>query len=170
MSKKIIWFSLRLTFFIVVGIAYAILSAINPAPILNIFMWLGLAFLIWHSAKEIKAQKQQMAFVISTTIILSYITLGIKGAFYIADFNEVYLGENSGLWPSDWMTFTTKALISPSVWLEKVAFAFAFEMHSFKIGSFELNLGLFGTKAMKISELISWFAFYFLVRKKAIHN
>jgi len=167
MSKKIIWFSLRLIFFIVVGIAYAIVSAINPAPILNIFMWLGLAFLIWHSAKEIKAQKQQMAFVIFTTIILSYIILGIKGAFYIADFNEVYLGENSGLWPSDWSTFTTKALISPSVWLEKVAFAF--EMHSLKIGSFALNFGLSGTKTMKINELILWFAFYFFVRKKAIN-
>ncbi|MEJ6685976.1 MAG: hypothetical protein QNK70_01700 [Crocinitomicaceae bacterium] len=170
MSKQIIWFSLRLTFFIVLGIAYAILSAINPAPILNILMWLGLAFLIWHSAKEIKTQKQQMAFVTITTIILSYITLGIKSAFYIADFNEVYLGGNSGLLPTDWIPITTKSLISPSVWLEKVAFAFAFEMYSLKIGLFVLNFGLFGTKAMKIIELISWFAFYFFVRKKAIHN
>ena len=167
MSKNIIWFSLRLTFFIIVGIAYAILSAINPAPILNILMWLGIALLIWHSAQEIKARKQQMAFVIITIIILSYITLGIKSAFYIAYFNEAYLGENSGLWPSDWITFTTKALIFPSVWFEKVAFAFAFEIQTFKIGSFILNLGLSGTKILKISELILLFVFCYQAIKKS---
>ena len=169
MSKNIIWFSLRLTFFIIVGIAYAILSAINPAPILNILMWLGIALLIWHSAQEIKAQKQQMAFVIITIIILSYITLGIKSAFYIAYFNEAYLGENSGLWPSDWITFTTKALIFPSVWFEKVMFAFSYEVQTFKIGSVEMSLGLFGTKILKISELMLLCFISFIASKKVIN-
>ena len=169
MSKNIIWFSLRLTFFIIVGIAYAILSAINPAPILNILMWLGIALLIWHSAQEIKAQKQQMAFVIITIIILSYITLGIKSAFYIAYFNEAYLGENSGLLPSDWITFTTKALIFPSVWFEKVMFAFSYEVQTFKIGSVEMSLGLFGTKILKISELMLLCFISFIASKKVIN-
>jgi hypothetical protein len=49
-------------------------------------------------------------------------------------------------------------------------FAFSYEVQTFKIGSVEMSLGLFGTKILKISELISLYAFYYLANKKAINN
>jgi hypothetical protein len=165
MSKKIIWLSLRVTFFIVVGILYALISAINPVPIFNIFIWLGLAMLIWLSAKEIRNKKQQFIFVCTSTIILSYIILGIKSTLYIAHFNEIYLGEASSVLPNDWMINSAKALIFPSIWFEKVIFAFSYEIQTFKIGSVEISLGSFGTKILKGSELMLLCIFYFLSKK-----
>jgi hypothetical protein len=170
MSKNIIWFSLRLTFFIVIGILYALLASINPAPVFNILLLLGLAALIWLSAKEIKMKKQQFVFVCVISIVISYIILGIKSTFFIAYFNEMYLGEASSLFPNNWMINSSKALIFPSIWFEKVMFAFSYEVQTFKIGSVEMSLGLFGTKILKISELISLYAFYYLANKKAINN
>lgn len=170
MSKNIIWFSLRLTFFIVIGILYALLASINPAPVFNILLLLGLAALIWLSAKEIKMKKQQFVFVCLISIVISYIILGIKSTFFIAYFNEMYLGEASSLFPNNWMINSSKALIFPSIWFEKVMFAFSYEVQTFKIGSVEMSLGLFGTKILKISELISLYAFYYLANKKAINN
>ena len=170
MSKNIIWFSLRLTFFIVTGILYALLASINPAPFFNILLLLGLAALIWLSAKEINMKQQQFVFVCIISIILSYIILGIKSTFFIAHFNEMYLGEVSSLFPNNWMINSSKALIFPSIWFEKVMFAFSYEVQTFKIGSVEMSLGLFGTKILKISELISLYAFYYLANKKAINN
>jgi hypothetical protein len=170
MSKNIIWFSLRLTFFIATGILYALLASINPAPVFNILLLLGLAALIWLSAKEINMKQQQFVFVCIISIILSYIILGIKSTFFIAYFNEMYLGEASSLFPNNWMINSSKALIFPSIWFEKVMFAFSYEVQTFKIGSVEMSLGLFGTKILKISELISLYAFYYLANKKAINN
>ena len=170
MSKNIIWFSLRLTFFIVIGILYALLASINPAPVFNIFLLLGLAALIWLSAKEIKMKKQQFVFVCVISIVISYIILGIKSTFFIAHFNEMYLGEASSLFPNNWTINSSKTLIFPSIWFEKVMFAFSYEVQTFKIGSVEMSLGLFGTKILKISELISLYAFYYLANKKAINN
>ena len=170
MSKNIIWFSLRLTFFIVIGILYALLASINPAPVFNILLLLGLAALIWLSAKEINMKQQQFVFVCIISIILSYIILGIKSTFFIAHFNEMYLGEDSSLFPNNWMINSSKTLIFPSIWFEKVMFAFSYEVQTFKIGSVEMSLGLFGTKILKISELISLYAFYYLANKKAINN
>ena len=170
MSKNIIWFSLRLTFFIVIGILYALLASINPAPVFNIFLLLGLAALIWLSAKEINMKQQQFVFVCIISIILSYIILGIKSTFFIAHFNQMYLGEASSLFPNNWTINSSKTLIFPSIWFEKVMFAFSYEVQTFKIGSVEMSLGLFGTKILKISELISLYAFYYLANKKAINN
>jgi hypothetical protein len=170
MSKNIIWFSLRLTFFIATGILYALLASINPAPVFNILLLLGLAALIWLSAKEINMKQQQFVFVCIISIILSYIILGIKSTFFIAHFNEMYLGEASSLFPNNWMINSSKALIFPTIWFEKVIFAFSYEVQTFKIGSVEMSLGLFGTKILKISELISLYAFYYLANKKAINN
>jgi len=170
MSKNIIWFSLRLTFFIATGILYALLASINPAPVFNILLLLGLAALIWLSAKEINMKQQQFVFVCIISIILSYIILGIKSTFFIAHFNEMYLGEASSLFPNNWMINSSKALIFPTIWFEKVMFAFSYEVQTFKIGSVEMSLGLFGTKILKISELISLYAFYYLANKKAINN
>ena len=170
MSKNIIWFSLRLTFFIVIGILYALLASINPAPVFNILLLLGLAALIWLSAKEINMKQQQFVFVCIISIILSYIILGIKSTFFIAHFNEMYLGEASSLFPNNWTINSSKTLIFPSIWFEKVMFAFSYEVQTFKIGSVEMSLGLFGTKILKISELISLYAFYYLANKKAINN
>ena len=169
MSKNIIWFSLRLTFFIVIGILYALLASINPAPVFNIFLLLGLAALIWLSAKEIKMKQQQFVFVCIISIILSYIILGIKSTFFIAHFNEMYLGEASSLFPNNWMINSSKALIFPSIWFEKVMFAFSYEVQTFKIGSVEINLGLFGTKVLKISELMALWFIYFIASKKVIN-
>jgi hypothetical protein len=170
MSKNIIWFSLRLTFFIATGILYALLASINPAPVFNILLLLGLAALIWLSAKEINMKQQQFVFVCIISIILSYIILGIKSTFFIAHFNEMYLGEASSPFPNNWMINSSKALIFPTIWFEKVIFAFSYEVQTFKIGSVEMSLGLFGTKILKISELISLYAFYYLANKKAINN
>ena len=169
MSKNIIWFSLRLTFFIVTGILYALLASINPAPVFNILLLLGLAALIWLSAKEIKMKKQQFVFVCIISIILSYIILGIKSTFFIAHFNEMYLGEVSSLFPNNWMINSSKALIFPSIWFEKVMFAFSYEVQTFKIGSVEMSLGLFGTKILKISELMVLCFISFISSKKVIN-
>ena len=165
MSKNIIWFSLRLTFFIATGILYALLASINPAPVFNILLLLGLAALIWLSAKEIKMKQQQFVFVCVISIILSYIILGIKSTFFIAHFNEMYLGEASSLFPNNWMINSSKALIFPSIWFEKVMFAFSYEVQTFKIGSVEISLGSFGTKILKGSELMLLCIFYFLSKK-----
>ena len=170
MSKNIIWFSLRLTFFIVTGILYALVASINPAPVFNILLLLGLAALIWLSAKEIRMKKQQFVFVCVLTIILSYIILGIKSSLFIAHFNEIYLGETADLFPEDWIMTMFKSIVFPSVWFEKVGFAFSFEIQTFKIGSFVFSLGLTGTKILKVSELISLCAFYYLAEKRAINN
>lgn len=169
MSKNIIWFSLRLTFFIVTGILYALLASINTAPVFNIFLLLGLAALIWLSAKEIKMKQQQFVFVCVISIILSYIILGIKSTFFIAHFNEMYLGEASSLFPNNWMINSSKALIFPSIWFEKVMFAFSYEVQTFKIGSVEINLGLLGTKILKISELMVLCFISFISSKKVIN-
>jgi hypothetical protein len=171
MSKNIIWFSLRLTFFIVTGILYALLASINPAPVFNILLLLGLAALIWLSAKEINMKQQQFVFVCVISIILSYIILGIKSTFFIAHFNEMYLGEASSLFPNNWMINSSKALIFPSIWFEKVMFAFSYEVQTFKIGSVEISLGLFGTKILKISELISSLLFIsYQIKKLSTFN
>jgi hypothetical protein len=82
----------------------------------------------------------------------------------------MYLGEASSLFPNNWMINSSKALIFPTIWFEKVIFAFSYEVQTFKIGSVEMSLGLFGTKILKISELISLYAFYYLANKKAINN
>ena len=169
MSKNIIWFSLRLTFFIVIGILYALLASINPAPVFNILLLLGLSALIWLSAKEINLKPQQFVFVCIISIILSYIILGIKSTFFIAHFNEMYLGEASSPFPNNWMINSSKALIFPSIWFEKVMFAFSYEVQTFKIGSVEINLGLFGTKVLKISELMALWFIYFIASKKVIN-
>ena len=169
MSKNIIWFSLRLTFFIVTGILYALLASINPAPVFNLLLLLGLAALIWLSAKEIKMKQQQFVFVCVISIILSYIILGIKSTFFIAHFNEMYLGEASDLFPNNWTIISSKTLIFPSIWFEKVMFAFSYEVQTFKIGSVEINLGLFGTKVLKISELMALCFIYFIASKKVIN-
>jgi len=169
MSKNIIWFSLRLTFFIVIGILYALLASINPAPVFNILLLLGLAALIWLSAKEINMKQQQFVFVCVISIILSYIILGIKSTFFIAHFNEMYLGEASSLFPNNWMINSSKALIFPSIWFEKVMFAFSYEVQTFKIGSVEINLGLLGTKILKISELMVLCFISFISSKKVIN-
>lgn len=169
MSKNIIWFSLRLTFFIVIGILYALLASINPAPVFNILLLLGLAALIWLSAKEIKMKKQQFVFVCVISIILSYIILGIKSTFFIAHFNEMYLGEASSLFPNNCMINSSKALIFPSIWFEKVMFAFSYEVQTFKIGSVEISLGLLGTKILKISELMVLCFISFISSKKVIN-
>jgi len=169
MSKNIIWFSLRLTFFIVTGILYALLASINPAPVFNILLLLGLAALIWLSAKEIKMKKQQFVFVCVISIVISYIILGIKSTFFIAYFNEMYLGEASSLFPNNWMINSSKALIFPSIWFEKVMFAFSYEVQTFKIGSVEMSLGLFGTKILKISELMVLCFISFISSKKVIN-
>ena len=169
MSKNIIWFSLRLTFFIVTGILYALVASINPAPVFNILLLLGLAALIWLSAKEIKMKKQQFVFVCVISIVISYIILGIKSTFFIAHFNEMYLGEASSLFPNNWMINSSKALIFPSIWFEKVMFAFSYEVQTFKIGSVEISLGIFGTKILKSGELILLCVFYFLSKIKAIN-
>ena len=169
MSKNIIWFSLRLTFFIVTGILYALVASINPAPVFNILLLFGLAALIWLSAKEIKMKQQQFVFVCVISIILSYIILGIKSTFFIAHFNDIYLGEASDLLPEDWILTTSKALIFPSIWFEKVMFAFSYEVQTFKIGSVEMSLGLFGTKILKISELMLLCFISFIASKKVIN-
>ena len=169
MSKNIIWFSLRLTFFIVTGILYALLASINPAPFFNILLLLGLAALIWLSAKEINMKQQQFVFVCIISIILSYIILGIKSTFFIAHFNEMYLGEASSLFPNNWMINSSKTLIFPSIWFEKVMFAFSYEVQTFKIGSVEMSLGLFGTKILKISELMVLCFISFISSKKVIN-
>jgi len=169
MSKNIIWFSLRLTFFIVTGILYALLASINPAPVFNILLLLGLAALIWLSAKEINMKQQQFVFVCIISIILSYIILGIKSTFFIAHFNEMYLGEASSLFPNNWMINSSKTLIFPSIWFEKVMFAFSYEVQTFKIGSVEMSLGLFGTKILKISELMVLCFISFISSKKVIN-
>ena len=169
MSKNIIWFSLRLTFFIVIGILYALLASINPAPVFNILLLLGLAALIWLSAKEIKMKQQQFVFVCVISIILSYIILGIKSSFFIAHFNEMYLGEVSSLFPNNWMINSSKALIFPTIWFEKVMFAFSYEVQTFKIGSVEMTLGLLGTKILKISELMLLCFVSFIASKKVIN-
>ena len=169
MSKNIIWFSLRLTFFIVIGILYALLASINPAPVFNILLLLGLAALIWLSAKEIKMKKQQFVFVCVISIVISYIILGIKSTFFIAYFNEMYLGEASDLFPNNWTINLYKALIFPSIWFEKVMFAFSYEVQTFKIGSVEINLGLLGTKILKISELMVLCFISFISSKKVIN-
>ena len=169
MSKNIIWFSLRLTFFIVIGILYALLASINPAPVFNIFLLLGLAALIWLSAKEINLKPQQFVFVFIISVILSYIILGIKSTFFIAHFNQMYLGEASSLFPNNWMINSSKALIFPSIWFEKVMFAFSYEVQTFKIGSVEMSLGLFGTKILKISELMLLCFISFIASKKVIN-
>lgn len=169
MSKNIIWFSLRLTFFIVIGILYALLASINPAPVFNILLLLGLAALIWLSAKEIKMKKQQFVFVCVISIVISYIILGIKSTFFIAHFNEMYLGEASSLFPNNWTINSSKALIFPSIWFEKVMFAFSYEVQTFKIGSVEINLGLLGTKILKISELMVLCFISFISSKKVIN-
>ena len=169
MSKNIIWFSLRLTFFIVIGILYALLASINPAPVFNIFLLLGLAALIWLSAKEINMKQQQFVFVCIISIILSYIILGIKSTFFIAHFNQMYLGEASSLFPNNWTINSSKTLIFPSIWFEKVMFAFSYEVQTFKIGSVEISLGIFGTKILKSGELILLCVFYFLSKIKAIN-
>ena len=169
MSKNIIWFALRLTFFIVTGILYALVASINPAPVFNILLLLGLAALIWLSAKEIKMKQQQFVFVCVISIILSYIILGIKSTFFIAHFNEMYLGEVSSLFPNNWMINSSKALIFPSIWFEKVMFAFSYEVQTFKIGSVEMSLGLFGTKILKISELMLLCFISFIASKKVIN-
>ena len=169
MSKNIIWFSLRLTFFIVIGILYALIASINPAPVFNILLLLGLAALIWLSAKEIKMKQQQFVFVCVISIILSYIILGIKSTFFIAHFNEMYLGEASSLFPNNWMINSSKALIFPTIWFEKVMFAFSYEVQTFKIGSVEMSLGLFGTKILKISELMVLCFISFISSKKVIN-
>ena len=169
MSKNIIWFSLRLTFFIVIGILYALIASINPAPVFNILLLLGLAALIWLSAKEIKMKQQQFVFVCVISIIISYIILGIKSTFFIAHFNEMYLGEASSLFPNNWMINSSKALIFPTIWFEKVMFAFSYEVQTFKIGSVEMSLGLFGTKILKISELMVLCFISFISSKKVIN-
>ncbi|MDA9817330.1 hypothetical protein N9C19_01005 [bacterium] len=169
MSKNIIWFALRLTFFIVTGILYALVASINPAPVFNILLLLGLAALIWLSAKEIKMKQQQFVFVCIISIILSYIILGIKSTFFIAHFNEMYLGEASSLFPNNWMINSSKAVIFPSIWFEKVMFAFSYEVQTFKIGSVEMSLGLFGTKILKISELMLLCFISFIASKKVIN-
>ena len=169
MSKNIIWFSLRLTFFIVIGILYALLASINPAPVFNILLLLGLAALIWLSAKEINMKQQQFVFVCIISIILSYIILGIKSTFFIAHFNEMYLGEASSLFPNNWMINSSKALIFPPIWFEKVMFAFSYEVQTFKIGSVEISLGLLGTKILKISELMVLCFISVISNKKVIN-
>ena len=169
MSKNIIWFSLRLTFFIVTGLLYALLASINTAPVFNIFLLLGLAALIWLSAKEIKMKKQQFVFVCVISIVISYIILGIKSTFFIAHFNEMYLGEASSLFPNNWMINSSKALIFPTIWFEKVMFAFSYEVQTFKIGSVEISLGLLGTKILKISELMVLCFISFISSKKVIN-
>ena len=169
MSKNIIWFALRLTFFIVTGILYALVASINPAPVFNILLLLGLAALIWLSAKEIKMKQQQFVFVCVISIILSYIILGVKSTFFIAHFNEMYLGEVSSLFPNNWMINSSKAVIFPSIWFEKVMFAFSYEVQTFKIGSVEMSLGLFGTKILKISELMLLCFISFIASKKVIN-
>jgi len=169
MSKNIIWFSLRLTFFIVTGILYALLASINTAPVFNIFLLLGLAALIWLSAKEIKMKQQLFVFVCVISIILSYIILGIKSTFFIAHFNEMYLGEASSLFPNNWMINSSKALIFPSICFEKVMFACSYEVQTFKIGSIEISLGLLGTKILKISELMVLCFISFISSKKVIN-
>ena len=169
MSKNIIWFSLRLTFFIVIGILYALLASINPAPVFNILLLLGLAALIWLSAKEIKMKKQQFVFVCVISIVISYIILGIKSTFFIAHFNEMYLGEASSLFPNNWTINSSKTLIFPSIWFEKVMFAFSYEVQTFKIGSVEISLGLLGTKILKISELMVLCFISFIASKKVIN-
>ena len=169
MSKNIIWFSLRLTFFIVTGILYTLVASINPAPVFNILLLLGLAALIWLSAKEIKMKQQQFVFVCVISIILSYIILGIKSTFFIAHFNKMYLGEVSSLFPNNWMINSSKVLLFPSIWFEKVMFAFSYEVQNFKIGSVEMSLGLFGTKILKISELMLLCFISFIASKKVIN-
>jgi len=169
MSKNIIWFSLRLTFFIVTGILYTLVASINPAPVFNILLLLGLAALIWLSAKEIKMKQQQFVFVCVISIILSYIILGIKSTFFIAHFNVMYLGEASSLFPNNWIINSSKVLIFPSIWFEKVMFAFSYEVQNFKIGSVEMSLGLFGTKILKISELMLLCFISFIASKKVIN-
>jgi hypothetical protein len=169
MSKNIIWFSLRLTFFIVTGILYALLASINPAPVFNILLLLGLSALIWLSAKEINLKPQQFVFVCIISIILSYIILGIKSTFFIAHFNEMYLGEASSPFPNNWMINSSKAIIFPTIWFEKVMFAFSYEVQTFKIGSVEMSLGLLGTKILKISELMVLCFISFISSKKVIN-
>ena len=81
----------------------------------------------------------------------------------------MYLGEASSLFPNNWMINSSKALIFPSIWFEKVMFALSYEVQTFKIGSVEISLGIFGTKILKGGELILLCVFYFLSKIKAIN-
>jgi len=164
--KKIVWGALRITFFIFIFITYASLSAANPAPIFNVLLWLAICYLIAKPLREIERKKNQLAFSIIILLLFSYITLGIKGSFYIAHFNEIYLGKKSNLFPEDWMFSVSQTLIFPKVWVQKVKFAFLFENQTFKIGYIVFSLGLTGTKILKMSELIFLCAFCYLKTKK----
>jgi hypothetical protein len=164
-----VWGALRSTFFIFISLIYASLSAANPAPIFNILLWLAIAYLIAKSLREIKSKKDQLAFSILIILLFSYITLGIKSTFFIAHFNEMYLGEASSLFPNNWMINSSKALIFPTIWFEKVMFAFSYEVQTFKIGSVEMSLGLLGTKILKISELMVLCFISVILNKKVIN-
>jgi len=119
--------------------------------------------------REIKSKKDQLAFSILILLLFSYITFGIKSTFYILHFNEIYLGEKSNLFPEGWMYSVSQTLIFPSVWIQKVKFAFSFEIQTFKLSSFVFSLSLIGTKILKICELLLLGVFCFLANKKAIN-
>jgi hypothetical protein len=81
----------------------------------------------------------------------------------------MYLGEASDLFPNNWTIISSKTLIFPSIWFEKVMFAFSYEVQTFKIGSVEISLGLLGTKILKISELMVLCFISFIASKKVIN-
>ena len=128
-KNQYIGLSLRILFVVVVGIFYAILTSINPFPILNILIWLTLLWIFTSVIKETKIGLTRIGLIVLFTMQLAYLIPGVKSAFFISEFNQLYLGEDElGLFPNLWSSETTNVLISFSVWYKKVFFAFIQEV------------------------------------------
>lgn len=154
-KNQYIGLSLRILFIVVVGIFYAILTSINPFPILNILIWLTLLWIFKSVIKETKIGLTRIGLIVLFTMLLAYLIPGVKSAFFISEFNQLYLGEDElGLFPNLWSSETTNVLISFSVWYKKVSFAFIQEVFYYNFGTSTISIGLLVTKTIKIIEIL----------------
>ena len=166
-KNQFIAFSLKILFFVLIGTVYSVLTSINPFPIVNILLWMIILWLFKSTIKDVKKHKKRIGLIFFLTLLLGYLILGVKSAFFIAEFNQVYLSaEELGSFPNNWSTDTVNALLSYSAWFNKVSFAFNQESFYYSFGNTSMSLGIPLTKTLKCIEIFGLAIFAGLRLKK----
>lgn len=166
-TKQFTGHSLRILFFILIGIFYAILTSVNPLPISNIILWLLVLWLFRSTINEANKLPYKIVLIIFFSLLLGYVITGVKSAFYIAEFNQVRLGSDEmDLLPNNWSSDTVSVLLSYTTWYKKVSFAFNQEYFYYSFGTASMSLGIIFTKTIKMIEILGLAIFAGLRFKK----
>ena len=166
-TKQFTGRSLRILFFVIIGIFYAILTSVNPLPISNILLWLLVLWLFRSTINEANKLTYKIILIIFVSLLLGYVITGVKSAFYIAEFNQVRLGSDEiDLLPNNWSSDTISVLLSYTTWYKKVSFAFNQEYFYYSFGTASMSLGIIFTKTIKMIEILGLAIFAGLRFKK----